>query len=709
MIHRTLILRRGGGSMFAFLAATLLGAFLVFQVQPVISKCVLPWFGGTPAVWTTCMLFFQVLLFGGYLYAHAVRTWLTPTMQGSVHLCLLSVATLMLPIQPGPDWKPLGGEEPTMALLTLLAAHVALPYFVLSSTGPLVQAWLSYQSSDRSVYRLYALSNVGSLAALMSYPFVVEPYFSVNEQSRFWSLAFCVFVLTMGWIAITLITRSPKPQASSTQPSPPPSPSAEPNAGITRQDDPDPTPIDRVIWVALPAFASMMLLIVTSHVCQDIAVIPFFWVLPLAIYLVSFILSFDSPRWYRPKAVALMTTLALVATQMGEHAPASLAMPIEALAFLMVLAGVCWICHGETARRRPATRHLTLFYAMVSLGGAIGGMTIALVCPFVFQDYRELPIGIAVSMALAAIVFLTTTRYRATGADRTLSPRVSVGIAAGLLLVATVMTLSDRDDTVDQRRNFFGVLRVERQGEQLRLVHGNTIHGIQLDGDRRRTATSYYGTQSGVGRTIRSLQSRRPSMNLGVVGLGCGVLATYGRPTDHWDMYEINPDVVTVAQESFTFLRDCESPVDHFLGDGRLLLENREQARYDLLVLDAFSSDAIPAHLLTLEAMTLYRNRLSTDGVLAVHVSNNHLDLVPLVHRLADSVGLHSRLIQSDADADTATRAAKWIVVAPSRSSLWNHPELAVSRIPDRSTIDRAPLWTDQHHNLASVLNWFDR
>jgi spermidine synthase len=449
-------------------------------------------------------------------------------------------------------------------------------------------------------------------------------------------------------------------------------------------------------------------LVVTSHVCQDIAVIPFLWVIPLAIYLISFILSFDSPQRYRPKKIALVTAAALVASQSGDWFPVQWSMPIQAVSYLLVLGGVCWICHAETASRRPATRHLTMYYALISLGGAIGGLTIAVVCPLVFQDYRELPIGVAVSMALVAVIFLTTTTYQSISSDRKLSPRLSFLVAGCVLMVAAAMTFSRRDDTIDQRRNFFGVLRVELDSEQIRLVHGNTIHGVQLLGDRQNTATSYYGTQSGIGRAMVAMQSERADMSIGVVGLGCGVLATYGRPTDHWDMYEINPDVISVAKESFTFLSKCPSVIEHHLGDGRLLLERKTETQYDLLVLDAFSSDSIPAHLLTLEAIRLYRKRLKDDGMLAIHVSNNHLNLVPLVHRLASRTGLHSRCVESTGDLQTATRPAKWVLLADARSTLWKHPQLSVATTPDRTVIAKAPLWTDQHHNLASVLNWFE-
>ncbi|WP_404310006.1 fused MFS/spermidine synthase [Neorhodopirellula lusitana] len=679
---------------FVFAMATLLGAFLVFQVQPVISKCVLPWFGGTPAVWTTCLLFFQVLLFGGYLYAHCLRRFLPPAVQGVVHLGLLIVAAFSLPIHPSDAWKPIGTEDPTWTLLMLLAAHVALPYFVLSSTGPLVQAWLSYEKQDRSVYRLYALSNAGSLVALLSYPFVVEPWLSVSQQSQFWSLAFCLFVIVDGWIAIGLFRRRSRQQANVSS-------DTSVNAECSAIH-----PAAYCTWVALPAFASMMLLVITTHVCQDIAVIPFLWVVPLSLYLMTFIISFDSPTWYRPKLIAGMTALAFVVIGIIDWAPASARMPIEAVSYLFILFGVCLLCHGETARSQPSTNHLTLYYALISCGGAIGGLTIAVACPFLFQDYRELPVAMLVSMGIVAMAFMNARTWMAKSCDWKSSRFLSVGISCLVLVVSGWTLANERSDTIDQRRNFFGVLRVEQDERRIQLVHGNTIHGVQLRGENHATATSYYGTQSGIGQTIQRMQREQPCLQMGVVGLGCGVLATYGREEDTMDLFEINSAVVDIAKEHFTFLRDCSSSVRHVLGDGRLLLEREDDAKYDLLVLDAFSSDAIPAHLLTLEAMQLYRSKLKPDGVLAIHLSNNHLDLVPLTHRLARHIGLDSREVRSQADEVTCTRSARWVIATARSETFWDDESMATAIEPTHEILDQAPFWTDQHHNLASVLNW---
>lgn len=698
-----------------FAAATLTGAFLVFQVQPVISKCVLPWFGGTPTVWTTCLLFFQVLLFAGYVYAHALRQWLPPRAQGLVHLLLLITAALMLPIQPHDSWKPHGDENPTWALLTLLTAHVALPYFALSSAGPLVQAWLSYEKRDLSIYRLYALSNLGSLAALLTYPFVVEPLLSINTQSVIWSVGFLVFAGVMGTLAIRLILLRGECAAMCSSP---------PNVGSTadarnRESD----GIDRshsggwseyVAWVGFPALASVMLLVVTSHVCQDVAVIPFLWVLPLSLYLVSFILSFDSPRWYRPKWIATGTALACLLVQSTAWLAHSVALPLEAAGYLTVLFGVCWLCHGETAHRRPSTDRLTLFYAMISFGGALGGLVVAVLCPLIFHDYRELPIAMSVSVGLTAVVWMSARSWTATSCQwaRSKAATRTASVAVCLFLLVTLLT--ERSETIDRRRNFFGVLRVEANSNRVQLVHGNTIHGIQMRGEDHAVPTSYYGRQSGIGRVMAALRRRSgqrsdvgPGLRIGVVGLGCGVLATYGGDRDEFDLIEINSDVIAMAHQHFTFLEDCPSSLRLHLGDGRLCLERMEDRRFDLLIIDAFSSDAIPAHLLTKEAIDLYRSRLADRGVLAIHLSNNHLELMPLAHRLAAAGGLASREVKSGADPSTCTRPARWLIATDSADDLWADPALATARPPEPEVLRNAPYWTDQHHNLASVLNWF--
>lgn len=679
--------------MFWFAATTLLGAFLVFQVQPVISKCVLPWFGGTPAVWTTCMLFFQLLLFAGYLYAHLLRTCFAPAAQGLIHLALLASAALLLPIEPSDAWKPTGSESPMAHLLWLLAVHVGLPYFVLSSTGPLIQAWLSYQDESDGVYRLYALSNAGSLVALLSYPFLVEPILSVSNQSVAWSLMFCLFVLVEGVIAIGLLRQSQRSPGQSADHKHP----AVPQASTV------PWSI-RSAWIALPALASTMLLVVTNHVCQDIAVIPFLWVLPLSLYLISFIVCFDSPHWYRPKLIAGATLVAILTIQAKHVLPASIQLIAEASCYMMTLLGVCLLCHGEVARIKPQAAQLTLYYAMLSAGGAIGGIIVALVCPILLDTFLELPLILGIVTSLTCIVFFACQGWLQSQYDWSAIHRLRFPAAALMIAPLATVMLAPQDETIASERNFFGVLAVLKNDNGIRLVHGSTIHGMQRLGDASSEPTTYYGRESGVGLAMAALQQSDPSLRVGVVGLGCGVLATYGRDTDRFDMIEINPAVIDIAQTHFTFLRDSRATIRTHLGDGRLVLERMDRAKFDLLVLDAFSSDAIPAHLLTREAVDLYRHRLAEGGILAVHVSNNHLDLVPLVHRLAHDAGLDSRVVRGAANKPLGIHPSIWMLLGDVDHPLWDDRLLETAHEATPGELAEAPLWTDQHHNLVSVL-----
>ena len=680
-------------SIFWFAATTLLGAFLVFQVQPVISKCVLPWFGGTPAVWTTCMLFFQILLFGGYLYAHVLRTYCRPALQAVIQLSLLSVAIMMLPIEPSEAWKPTGSESPTLYLLWLLMAHVGLPYFVLSSTGPLIQAWFSYHDQSDRVYRLYALSNAGSLVALLSYPFLVEPFLSVSTQSLTWSLMLCGFLVVQGMVAIKLFRVRPDSEQSTCNP--------QEASGETATTIPWRI---RAVWLGLPAFASVMLLVITNHICQDVAVVPFLWVLPLSLYLLSFIICFDSPQWYHPKWVAVGTVLAIVGIEMKEYLPYQFQLLSVVASFMTLLLGVCLMCHGEVARLKPPARLLTQYYAMMSAGGAIGGIVVAILCPILFDSFIELPISMVLVQTLTFVIFISVQGWKTPSYDwdRVYRLRLFVAMVVFFPMISLIQ-ISD-EETIASERNFFGVLRVLQDDQGLHMVHGSTIHGMQRFGEFSTEPTKYYGRDSGVGRAIAQLQSERDSIEVGIVGLGCGVLTCYGRPSDEYDLIEINPAVVEIAQEHFTFMRDCPSVQRHHLGDGRLVLERLADTQYDLLVLDAFSSDAIPAHLMTVEAMQLFRSRLKPQGVMAIHVSNTHLDLAPLVHRLCQHVGLDSRQIKSQGDDARCTSTALWILVTESQNPIWKTDALAIALQATSQQLESAPLWTDQHHNLTSVL-----
>ena len=449
----------------------------------------------------------------------------------------------------------------------MLLAHVGLPYFVLSSTGPLVQAWLSYQDSSDRVYRLYALSNAGSLVALLSYPFAVEPVLSVTQQSTTWSLMLCAFLLVIGMVAIKLFSvkqESPKGK----------------NADDAKAEETNPVSWKtRAAWIGYPAVASTMLLVVTNHVCQDVAVVPFLWVLPLSLYLLSFIICFDSPQWYRPKLVAVITALSVAAIELKDFIPVNLQLVSLVVSFMVFLLGICLMCHGEVARLKPPARLLTQYYTMLSAGGAIGGLIVAVICPMLFDSFIELPISIILAKGLIFVLFVAVRGWKTPDYDWGRVYRLRYFAVALVALPMIGLTINSGDETIASERNFFGMLRVLKDENGLSLVHGSTIHGMQRTGENANQPTTYYSPPSGVGRAVQLLQDRQDSLEIGVVGLGCGVLTTYGRPADHFDLIEINPAVVEIASEYFTFMRDSQAKLTHHLGDGRLVLERMTDNR----------------------------------------------------------------------------------------------------------------------------------
>jgi hypothetical protein len=678
-----------------FAATTLVSAFLVFQVQPVISKTVLPWFGGSPAVWTTCLLFFQTLLFAGYAYAHLLTRFLSLRYQGAIHLTLMIVGLTMLPIAPSEAWKPTGTEQPMGQILLILAANVGLPYFLLSATGPLVQAWFRHRAVGRSPYRLYALSNVGSLAALLTYPFAVERLFTTTEQSQYWSMGFCLFVLLCGYLAAGLLGLRQRERADRRFDLEEPTEHASPG------------PRQWIVWLALPAFASVMLLATTNHVCQDVAVIPFLWIAPLSLYLITFIICFDRETWYSRRWCGAAAALSLVILSLAMQFEWHRALLVEIASYLSAMFFVCMVCHGELVRNKPHPRYLTSFYLMSSAGGAVGGLVVAVVCPLLFSTHLEMNLSIIGGIVVAMWVLLTDACNSWLG--DTFQRRVIAGLAyfAAFLFVGAVQLDWVNNTASGSVRNFYGVLHVEHDGDDgpTTLIHGRVVHGVQFgDPTRKHLPTTYYAPESGVGLTLANLREDRP-LHIGAVGLGCGTVAAYGRSGDRFRFYEINPAVVTLARRDFTFLESCAGDVEIVLGDARLSMEREPSQRFDVLILDAFSGDAIPVHLLTREAFSTYVRHLKPDGVIAVHLSNRHLNLEPVVFRLAEEAQLECVQINNRKDRKRAVFAAKWVLLSNNQGFL-GRPQIqrGVGRI-QQSPDPQFPLWTDQYNNLIQILD----
>jgi SAM-dependent methyltransferase len=658
-------------------------AFLLFLVQPIMAKQILPWFGGSAAVWTTCLVFFQLLLLFGYAYADWTTRRMRPRSQVALHSLLLVLSVVSLPIVADAAWKPTGEEEPTVRILGLLGVTIGLPYFLLSTTGPLVQAWFARSFPAGTVYRLFALSNFASLLALMSYPFVLEPWVTTVRQSYGWSAGYALFVILCGASAIYSLRSQPSSTIAA--------------ATVAQMNDgPRPTFRDFGLWLAFSAMGSFMLLAVTNHITHDVASVPFLWILPLTLYLVTFILCFEGRGWYK-RHIFLGPLLVVVAAMAWSlHEDRGLHDIKESVAlFSAGLFVCCMFFHGELANLKPAPRYLTSFYLMVSLGGALGGVLVGFVAPRVFRTYYEFGAGLVVTLVLAVYVvrnmrpFVPLLVVTCIGFTAYYIYNYMESLASG----ARVMT-----------RNFYGSLRVRDVGSgddaMRRLTHGVIMHGEQYLAAKRRTEpTTYYGPTSGVGLALTNLGSE--PKRVAVVGLGTGTLAAHGKPGDVYRFYEINPQVVDVARTEFTYLSDSRATVDTVLGDARLTMEREPPQNYDVIAIDAFSSDSIPVHLITREAMAVYLKHLKPDGVIAFHVTNRFLRLAPVVKAIADEHGMQTALVVDEAETSDLAKT-DWVLVTRN-SKLLSAKDIASAA----SAIDVIPglrVWTDDYNNLFRIL-----
>jgi len=674
--------------MSLFALTIFASAFLLFLVQPIIAKQILPWFGGSAAVWTTCLVFFQAALLAGYAYADVVVRRIGMRRQMLLHVALLVASVFLLPIVPGAFWKPTGTENPAALILGLLTVTLGLPYFLLSTTSPLLQAWFSRRYPDHNPYRLFALSNLASLLALVGYPFLIEPWIPTRMQAFDWSIGYGVFVVlcaATAWSSARGVRGvsgvTPGANATAQPPGPPPA--------WTRS----------LLWCSLAATGSVLLLSVTNHITQNIAAVPLLWIVPLTLYLLTFILNFDSSRWY-PRELVLPMAAAALGVMAWCVADTRLAHELELQlgVFCIGLFIACMFCHGELARQKPAPAYLTRFYLMVSLGGAAGAALVGIVAPLVLKAHFELGLG------LIAAACLLTWQVRRSAPVFGLLGLVSVIVTAGCAIWNVV---SFYDTTIVTARNFYGVLRVQESGvneasRHRSLVHGTIMHGLQyLSPQFRRQATSYYTTTSGIGRLLETLHPRKEPLRVGVIGLGTGTLASYGTPGDLYRFYDINPAVGRIAREDFTYLAQSEAHIETPLGDARLTLEREPAADLDILAIDAFSSDAIPVHLITSEALALYARHIKPTGVIAFHVTNRFLDLVPVVAALADAHGMEAVYIHDEGEDVLASRS-DWVLVSNNRALL-ARPQIAGAATP----IVRRPdwrLWTDDFNNLFQVL-----
>ena len=680
--------------MLLYTLTIFLGAFLLFQVQPIMAKVTLPWFGGSASVWSACMLFFQAFLLLGYIYAHLSIRYLRPKAQAVLHAALLGLSLLLVRIIPDAAWKPVGSDDPVLKIVGLLAATVGLPYFLLSTTGPLMQAWYARTYRAAFPYRLFAVSNFGSLLALVTYPVLVEPKLATSRQALIWSVSYAAFCL----VACVCAWRSLKPAPA---PAPPVevSPAIEgENVEPAVEEPRAPAWHSYVLWTLLAACSSTLLLAVTNYVCQNIAPVPFLWILPLSLYLITFILTFGRESLYRPGLFLGFLALALSGMTYGlARFDGSTKLLHVVPLFTAGLFVCCMVCHGELARRKPAARYLTGFYLTIALGGALGGIFVGGLAPYIFKGFFEMPVAVFFCAAMGLLIY------------RRANPVTYAGWAFLTIVLALTLFVQERDVARRARfmaRNFYGALRVTQDGDlkdpfvTRTLVNGTITHGVQyLSAQRRRFHTTYYGAESGVGLAIEN--SRRSAQRVGVIGLGTGTIASYGRPGDYYRFYDINRLVLEVARREFTFLMDCPAKLDVVIGDARLSLESEPNQNFDVLAVDAFSSDMIPVHLLTTEAFRTYFRHIKPDGILAVHVSNRHLELEPVVQLAAQALGKTTRLIDTD-DGDDLVYGATWVLVASS-PQVFDQPAFQ-SHARKIKVKPGLRLWTDDYSNLWQIL-----
>ncbi len=707
----TALLARRAGRLL-FVATTFASAFLIFLIQPLVAKRIVPWFGGVPAVWSLCLAFYQTTLFAGYAYAHLLIRSASPRRQIAIHAAFVGAAALTLPVLPSDIWKPDGSGDPSAAILAILLANVALPFFALAATGPLVAVWFSRRYPSRSPYPLYAVSNFGSLLALLAYPFWLEPGLPLSTTGRLWSVGFVATGAAV--IACAVLARRAGSGSAFTPAGDEETVSSRVGAGRV------------ALWILLSACGVGLLMAVTNALCLDVASVPFLWIVPLAIYLVSLILCFGTVRLHRPYLLLALPFFATVLAQqsgIGGNVVLGLraVVPFQVSLYGLLLFAVCMALHGELYRLRPAASSLTAFYLCTSAGGALGGLAVGLGAPHVFGDFYELPLGLGLACVLLLAAFRDDPRGWLGRSAPAWRWAPTCAIATFGMFCAGTQVFARPAGLLHQERSFFGVLRVEEsetnEGRRRSLKHGSTLHGFQIEG-KEDQPTSYYGLHTGIGIALARPESDPPA-EIGVIGLGAGTLAAYGRPGDHVRMFEIDPAVVRLARDEnyFSYVARSAADVSIVEGDGRISLAReraRNASRFDYLIVDAYSSDAVPVHLLTREALALYLESLQPTGLLAIHISSRHFDLMPVVSRLAADIGVHTVKIESAELPERLSGAASWVFMARDprrvdtlvvaaqdrRHALGSNGDLPAVRLATPEMIAAAPLWTDDYSNL---------
>ena len=633
--------------------AVFLSAFLLFAIQPVLGKALLPWFGGTSSVWTLCLLFFQSLLLAGYAYAHKTNK--------ITHLILLAISLFALPVA----LHPRDQSDPVLSLLATLLFSAGLPCFVICSTSPLLQRW----STLDNPYRLYALSNAASLAALISYPVLIEPLLPLSVQFKIWSVLYALFAV----LCAAAVWNSRQAPAA---------PTPRPTAWKSW-----------LLWIMLSAVGSGLLMATTNQMCQEVASVPFLWIVPLVIYLVSFIIAFEHPQFIGRRYLGLAASIAIPAacalSVAGTNVNVLLHLLVDSLALLLCLM----LLNLELSMTKPEANALTRFYLAMAVGGTVGGVFVALGAPRLFTSFLEFPILLALAAMLTLLQRFRSGEFKTFGDASILSRASAFGLLVAVLV--PIVVYDTRPGILVRQRNFYGVLRVTEYGENFKrrvMTHGQTTHGLQfLHPQLNQQPTSYYSRTTGVGMGLRRALDQAPQgARIGLVGLGVGTLAAYGRPGDTFRFYEINPQVIQLANQYFSYLSQSKARVEVIEGDARLQLAAEPAQNYDAIIVDAFNSDSIPMHLLTAECGLIYRRNLKPGGRLLIHVSNRTLNLDPVVRGLARYLGMSAIRLDNNADPAIGMYAATWM-------------ELSMRERPAGESAP-AVLWRDEYASLWPLL-----
>ena len=673
-------------------ATTFVGAFLLFLLEPLFAKLILPWFGGSAAVWAVCLVFFQSALLLGYLYADITTRRLAPHHQSLLHIALLLASLAFLPVAAHSGWRPVAGSDPALRILGLLTVSIGLPFVLLSATSPLVQAWHTRARPSTEPYHLFALSNLASLVALLSFPLLIEPHVTSHRQALLWSALFGFFVALCSLAAWMSRTAHADNSIEA------PLTAATPASGDISVGTIAPGASEKFLWLGLSACGSMLLLSVTNHLTQDVAPIPLLWTIPLALYLLTFTLAFHRSTLYSRWLMVRLLAVTLCSLGYAIYDPSfTESIQVSVPVFCAGLFLCCYFCHGELARRRPSPAHLTTFYLMISFGGALGAVFVGLIAPHAFSAIYEFPLSLVVTALLAAAALWS---------EGWITRALWITAAIAMVVVLGRNIRSYRKDAILTVRNFYGALRVKEFHDWLKqpyytLYNGRIEHGAQfLNPPQNLWPTTYYGPKSGIGLAL-DYYGGVPT-RIGVVGLGAGTLAAYGEAGDYIRFYEINPLARQLATASFTYLKNTPAWTDIVMGDARLSLAADPPQEFDVLAVDAFSGDAIPVHLLTKEAFALYLHHLKPTGILAIHTSNTYLNLEPVVQLLANDAGYTASWVSNSDEKRKLIDASDWVLVTRNKRFI---EDLETSTFVETIVVPPGlQLWTDDYNSLFPIL-----